>query len=167
MKKIKNALVALIICCLFLTSCQTKTEPAKDYVTLGLEFRNDTGKAIESLYLYDMGSFDQYNDLIPGFNVADGKWASGNSSSNPMGFLIRPAAEFYEIRVRFEDGSELLYPALELLNADYNGFIPNEICLMIPAESSLVRYNEDEAVVNGIDEAFASGFPMDGFFPPK
>lgn len=164
-KSITAILIALIICCLFLTSCQTKTEPAKDYVTLGFAFRNETGKTIESLYLYDMGSNNQYNDLIPGFNVPDGKWA--NESSTPMGFLIRPAAEFYEIRVRFEDGSELLYPALELLNANFDGFIPNEICLRIPAESSLVRYNEDEAVLNGIDEALFSKVPIDGFFPPK
>ena len=164
-KRIAVALVALLVCALFLTSCQTKTEPAKDYVTLGFAFRNETGKAIDSLYLYDMGSDNRYNDLIPGFNVPDGKWASG--ASNPMGFLIRPAAEFYEIKVRFDDGSELLFPTLELMNADYDGFLPNEICLRIPAESSLVRYNEDESVLNGIDEAFATRTPVDGFFPPK
>ena len=164
-KNIVLALIALLLCCAFLTSCQTKTEVAKDYVTLGFEFKNETGKTIVSLYLYDMGSSDKYNDLIPGFNVPDGKWAS--DSSNPMGFLIRPAAEFYEIRARFEDGSELLFPALELLNADYDGFLPNEICLKIPAETSVVRYNEDEAVVNGIDEAFASRVPMDCFKPSK
>ena len=165
-KSITIALVVLLVCGLFLTSCQSgKAEPAKDYVTLGFEFVNETGKTIDSLYLYEMGSDTQYNNLIPGFNVPDGKWAS--SSTNSMGFIIRPDAQFYEIKVRFDDGSELLFPALELMNVDYNGFIPNEICLRIPAESSLVRYNEDEAVLNGIDEAFASKTPIDGFFPPK
>lgn len=173
-KSVLIMLIALIVVgCVVLTSCQTKAqEPAVEYVNLGLELKNKTEKVITEYYLYETGAEFKYNNLIehiPG--LESGKWNSGKmkngASSYPMGYLIRPVAESYEVCVVFEDGTSMIIPDLELLKADSDGRLPNEISLKADAADVKVQFDDDPEVQPAIDAAIAAGVTLDGWYPAK
>ncbi len=167
-KSVIIALVALIVCSFaLLTSCQSSKAPQVENVILGLEFKNKTEKTITELYLYETGSEKLYNNIIPGFgeHLTDGKWASGKVKVYPLGFLIRPAADTYEVKIVFEDGTEMIIPDIALLTPDLNNNLPNEISFKPAAEDVKVQFDDDEEVQPGIDAAIAAGVPFDGYYP--
>ena len=174
MKKSLIIMLALVVAlCAVLTSCATKAEePAVEYTNLGLELKNKTEKVIVEYYLYETGAAQQYNNLIahiPG--IVDGKWNSGKmktgSSSYPMGYLIRPVAETYEVKVVFEDGTEMIVPDIELLKADSDGRLPNEISLKPDPNDVKVQFDDDPEVQPAIDAAIAAGVTLDEWYPAK
>ena len=169
-KSVIIALVALIICgCALLTSCQSAKGPKVEYVGLGLEFKNKSEKTITELYLYETGSENLYNNLIPGFgdHLTDGKWASGKVKVYPKGYVIRPYADSYEVKIVFEDGTEMILPDLELLKPDLDGHCPNEISIKSAAEDVKVQFDDDEDVQPAIEAAILSGITLDGWYPAK
>ena len=169
-KSVIIALVALIICgCALLTSCQSAKGPQVEYVGLGLEFKNKSEKTITELYLYETGSANLYNNLIPGFgdHLTDGKWASGKVKVYPKGYVIRPYADSYEVKIVFEDGTEMILPDLELLKPDLDGHCPNEISIKPAAEDVKVQFDDDEDVQPAIEAAILSGITFDGWYPAK
>jgi hypothetical protein len=169
-KSVIIALVALIICgCVFLTSCQSSKAAKPEYVGLGLEFKNKSEKTITELYLYETGSANLYNNLIPGFgeHLTDGKWASGKVKVYPKGYVIRPYADSYEVKIVFEDGTEMILSDIELLKPDLDGHCPNEISIKPAAEDVKVQFDDDEDVQPAIDAAIAAGVTLDGWYPAK
>lgn len=170
-KSVIIALVALIICgCVFLTSCQSSSKTAKpQYVGLGLELKNKTEKTIVEYYLYETGSTERYNNIIEHIEGIDGKWKSGKmktgASAYPMGFLIRPYAETYEVYVVFEDGTDMTVPGLELLKPDADGHVPNEISLKPDPMDVKVQFDDDPEVQPAIDAAIEAKVPLDGWIP--
>ena len=165
----KSALIMLIVlvvaACAVLTSCQTKAQgPAVEYTNLGLEFKNKTEKTIVGVYLYETGSAELYGNIVDGFDMG-GKWEAGKVKVYPMGFVIRPVAETYEIKLVFEDGSEMIIPELELLKADSDGRLPNEVSFKPDPNDVKIKFDDDEIVQPGIDAAIAAGVPFDGWYP--
>ena len=84
-----------------------------------------------------------------------------------MGYLIRPVAESYEVCVVFEDGTSMIIPDLELLKADSDGRLPNEISLKADAADVKVQFDDDPEVQPAIDAAIAAGVTLDGWYPAK
>ena len=164
-KSVLIMLIALVVFgCVALTSCQTKAED--NYVILGLELKNKTEKTIVEYYIYETGAKTQYNNLIAGMEEAvDGKWLGGKTKVYPKGFIIRPEAASYEVRVVFEDGSEMIVPEVELLKADSDGRLPNEISLKPDPNDVKVQFDDDADVQPAIDAAIDAGVPMDGWKP--
>lgn len=172
-KSVLIMLVALIVVgCAVLTSCQTKAQgPAVEYVNLGLELKNKTDKVIVEYYLYPTGSEDHYNNVIEGIEGLEGGWASGKmktgASAYPMGYLIRPVSDSYEVFVKFEDGTSMVVPDIELLKADSDGRLPNEISLKPDPADVKVQFDDDPEVQPAIDAAIASGITLDKWYPAK
>ncbi len=169
----KSALIMLIalivVGCAVLTSCQTKAqEPAVEYVNLGLELKNKTEKTITELYIYETGANFKYGNIIAFMEEAvDGKWAGGKTKVYPKGFVIRPVADSYEVQIVFEDGTEMIVPDLELLKADSDGRLPNELSFKPDANDVKVKFDDDADVQPAIDAAIAAGNTMDGWYPAK
>ncbi len=165
-KSVLIMLIALIVVgCAVLTSCASKG-PAVEYVNLGLELKNKTEKTITEYYIYETGAEKLYNNLITGMPEAvDGKWAGGKTKVYPKGFVIRPAADSYEVKVVFEDGTEMIIPDIELLKADSDGRLPNEISLKPDPNDVKVQFDDDADVQPAIDAAIAAGVTMDGWYP--
>lgn len=164
-KSVLIMLIALIVVgCVALTSCQTKAKV--NYVNLGLELKNKTEKTIVEYYIYETGAASHYNNLIAGMAEAvDGKWLGGKTKVYPKGFIIRPEAESFEIMVVFEDGTSMIIPEIELLKADSDGRLPNEISLKPDPNDIKVQFDDDEDVQPAIDAAIAAGVTMDGWYP--
>ncbi len=165
----KSALILLIVmvvaACAVLTSCQTKAqEPAVEYMDFGLEFKNKTEKTVVGLYLYPAGSAELYPNIVDGFGM-DGKWAAGKVKVYPKGFVTRPIADTYEVKLVFEDGTEMIISDIELLKADSDGRLPNELSFKPDANDIKVQFDDDEDVQPAIDEAIKAGIPLDGFVP--
>ncbi|MBR2282627.1 MAG: hypothetical protein IJ863_08400 [Spirochaetales bacterium] len=173
MKKSLIVMLALLVAlCAVLTSCATKAEAAEpqvEYTNLGLELKNKTEKVIVEYYLYETGSEERYNNVIEGIPGLDGKWNSGKmktgESAYPMGYLIRPVADSYEVKVVFEDGSEMIIPEIELLKADSDGRLPNEISLKPDPADVKVQFDDDPEVQPAIDAAIAAGVTLDKWYP--
>ena len=168
-KSTVTALVALIVCaCALLTGCQSSKAPRVEYVILGLELRNETGKNITECYLYETGSGDLYGNLIRFIpESAGGKWAGGNNPPALNGFVIRPAADTYKVKAVFDDGTYVTASYLELLLPDAEGNLPNEIALQLDAMGVRAVFDDDPAVQVAIDDAISAGITMDGWYPPR
>ncbi len=166
-KSVLIMLIALLVFgCVALTSCQSAKKADVDYVILGLELKNKTGKTITEYYLYETGAKELYNNIIEKMPEAvDGKWAGGKTKVYPKGFLIRPEAESYEAKVVFEDGSVMIVPDIELLKEDSDGRLPNEISLKEDPADVKVQFDDDADVQPAIDAAIEAGVPMDGWKP--
>ena len=166
-KSVLIMLIALIVVgCVALTSCQSAKKSDANYVILGLELKNKTGKTITEYYLYETGSENTYNNLIEHMPEAvDGKWAGGKTKVYPKGFLIRPEAASYEVFVVFEDGTSMVVPEIELLKEDSDGRLPNEISLKEDPADVKVQFDDDPDVQPAIDAAIDARVPMDGWMP--
>ncbi len=174
-KSLIIALALLVALCAVLTSCATKAEAAAEpevtYVNLGLELKNKTEKVVTELYIYESGAENLYNNIVAGIPGIDGKWNSGKmktgDSEYPMGFIIRPEAASYEAKLVFEDGTNMIVGDLELLKADSDGHLPNEISFKPDAMDVKVKFDDDEGVQPAIDAAIAAGVTLDGWYPAK
>ncbi|MBO4424890.1 MAG: hypothetical protein J5768_05185 [Spirochaetales bacterium] len=166
-KSVLIMLVALIVVgCAVLTSCQTKAQgPAVEYVNLGLEFKNKSEKTITGLYLYPTGSEELYQNIIPGFGMDGNLWTAGKVKVYPKGFIIRPVAESYEVKLVFEDGTEMIVPELDLLTPDSDGRLPNEISFKPDPNDVKIKFDDDADVQPAIEEAIAAGVTFDGWYP--
>ena len=166
-KSVLIMLVALIVVgCAVLTSCQTKAQgPAVEYVNLGLEFKNKSEKTITGLYLYPTGSEELYQNIIPGFGMDGNLWTAGKVKVYPKGFIIRPVAESYEVKLVFEDGTEMIVPELDLLTPDSDGRLPNEISVKPDPNDVKIKFDDDADVQPAIEEAIAAGVTFDGWYP--
>ena len=166
-KSVLIMLIALIVVgCVALTSCQSAKKADANYVILGLELKNKTGKTITEYYLYETGSENTYNNLIEYMPEAvDGKWEGGKTKVYPKGFLIRPEAASYEVLVVFEDGTSMVVPEIELLKEDSDGRLPNEISLKEDPADVKVQFDDDPDVQPAIDAAIDARVPMDGWYP--
>ena len=166
-KSVLIMLVALIVVgCAVLTSCQTKAQgPAVEYVNLGLEFKNKSEKTITGLYLYPTGSEELYQNIIPGFGMDGNLWTAGKVKVYPKGFVIRPVAESYEVKLVFEDGTEMIVPELYLLTPDSDGRLPNEISFKPDPNDVKIKFDDDADVQPAIEEAIAAGVTFDGWYP--
>jgi hypothetical protein len=167
-KRTVIALVALIVCaCALLTGCQSSKAPRVEYVILGLELKNNTGKAITECYIYDAGSDELYGNLVDFIDGAGGMWLSGKNAPSPKGFVIRPASDIYKVKVVYLDGTQMVVSGLDLLLPDAEGQLPNEIALIDDAMGVRAKFNEDPEVQLAIDDAIFMGATMDGWYPPK
>ncbi len=85
-----------------------------DYVSLALDLKNKTGVTITGCYIYPTGSADKGNSLAANWPDKD---ADGDNYEI-FAYIIRPAADTYDIYVEFEDGTNATWTGREI--ADYD-----------------------------------------------
>lgn len=83
------------------------------YVPFGLDFKNKTGVTITGLYLYPTGSEDKGN------SICSAEWIDKDNDPNEefyefQAYIVRPAAETYDIYVEFADGTNATWPGLTI-----------------------------------------------------
>ena len=61
----------------------------------------------------------------------------------------------------------MIIPDIELLKADSDGRLPNEISFKPDANDVKVQFDDDADVQPAIDAAIAAGNTMDGWYPAK
>ena len=93
-------------------------EPAAvTYVPLGLDFKNKTGVTITGLYLYPTGSEDK------GKSICAAEWVDKDNDPNEefyefQAYIVRPAAETYDIYVEFADGTNATWSGVAVVTND-------------------------------------------------
>ena len=90
---------------------------AVTYVPLGLDFKNKTGVTITGLYLYPTGSEDK------GKSICAAEWVDKDNDPNEefyefQAYIVRPAAETYDIYVEFADGTNATWSGVAVVTND-------------------------------------------------
>ena len=90
---------------------------AVTYVPLGLDFKNKTGVTITGLYLYPTGSEDK------GKSICAAEWVDKDNDPNEefyefQAYIVRPAAETYDIYVEFADGTNATWAGVAVVTND-------------------------------------------------
>lgn len=93
-------------------------EPAAaSYVPLGLDFKNKTGVTITGLYLYPTGTEDK------GKSICAAEWIDKDNDPNEefyefQAYIVRPAADAYDIYVEFADGTNATWSGVAVVTND-------------------------------------------------
>ena len=152
------------------------------YVILPLELKNKTNKQdkanarfITEFYLYETGATEAYGNMVEFLVGEDGqpleKWGYGKSSEGGIyafGFFIRPEAATYEVKLVFEDGTDLIIPDIDLLTPNADGFLPNEISIKdsLDPDFTEVSYDDgDPEPLQYLEQAMKIGIPLDNWYP--
>ena len=152
------------------------------YVLLGLELKNKTNKQdkanarfITEFYLYETGATETYGNMVEFLVGEDGqpleKWGYGKSSEGGIyafGFFVRPEAETYEVKLVFEDGTDLIIPDIDLLTPNADGFCANEISIKdsLDPDFTEVSYDDgDPEPLQYIKDAIDKDESLDHWYP--
>lgn len=131
------------------------------YVGLALNVKNKTGKTINELFIYDMTEDpDTYLDYYG--PIFDEPWldkdADGDNYEKNI-YIIRKAAENYQLMVVYEDGTEMTADLGALAMYD-------KISLKGPAAEDVKHEaNDDPADIAAMDALVAAGVATDGMYP--
>ena len=114
MKKIVSLVLAL--CMVFaLVGSALAEDPASGeatYKVLGLDLKNKTGKTVTGWYLYATGAEDKGDPLFT-------EWkADPDEAYEQYAYIVRDAADTYEVYVEFEDGTNATKEGIELTGFD-------------------------------------------------
>ena len=138
------------------------------YVCLGLELKNKTDVNITKMYFYETGgTAESYPDIIA-LNVEDGIWKPGKGGQYLFGYFVRPETKTYELKVVYEDGSELIVPDIDLFTPDGDGHLVNEISLKDAKDPDLEKIQYDDGYpepIAYINDAIVGALPLDGWLP--
>ncbi len=138
------------------------------YVALGLELKNKTELNITEMYFYEAGGkADSYPNVIPLW-CEDGLWKPGKGGQYLFGYFVRPEAKTYEMKVVFEDKSELVVPDIDLFTPDGDGHLVNEISLKDAVDPDLEKIQYDDGYpepIAYINDAIVGALPLDGWLP--
>lgn len=100
------------------TPVEVPAEPvAVTYVPLSLDFKNKTGLTITGLYLYPAGAEDKGNSICP-VEWIDKDNDPEETQYELLTYLLRPAADNYDLYVEFADGTNAIWAGLTI--ADYD-----------------------------------------------
>ncbi|MBR4165921.1 MAG: acid shock protein [Lachnospiraceae bacterium] len=156
------------------------------YVKIGLELKNkgEEELAITEFYLYEKGaSADKYPNVIGqmrdaenGFELAvdeNGEplkqWESGKGGLYLFCFFIRPVSEFYEVKLVFEDGSELIVEDIpNLVIPSSAGTLNNELSFKSATDPDATKIQFDDNLEDAIPYiavAMLLGDSADGWYP--
>ncbi len=99
------------------TEAPAPPETETTYIPLGLDFKNKTGVTITGLYLYPTGAADK------GKSICAPEWVDKDNDPNEefyefQAYIIRPAAETYDLYVEFADGTNATWPGLTIKTND-------------------------------------------------
>ena len=99
------------------TEAPAPVAAAVTYVPLGLDFKNKTGVTITGLYLYPTGSEDK------GKSICAAEWVDKDNDPNEefyefQAYIVRPAAETYDIYVEFADGTNATWSGVAVVTND-------------------------------------------------
>lgn len=128
------------------------------YVPLTLDFKNKTGVTITGLYLYPAGAAEKGNSICPA------EWLDKDNDPTEafyeiFAYILRPAADTYDLYVEFVDGTNATWAGLTITNYDKlslkNGIDP-ATWEQEPAEA------EDIALLDAVK---AAGKTSDNFYP--
>ncbi|MDR0841776.1 MAG: hypothetical protein LBN26_10425 [Christensenellaceae bacterium] len=152
------------------------------YAVLGLEIKNKTGKDIAEFYLYEEGGdYTQYNNMVGSeilaFDEAEGTselqaleapWVTGKGGLYVFSYFIRPVADYYEVHLVFDDGTELTIPEIDLFTLNADGFAANEISMKSSDDpfGTVPAYDDgDPEPLQYIQEALKIAPAADGWYP--
>lgn len=151
-----------------------------DYTTIKLEIKNKTSKkgeahTIKAFYIYEAGSSDK------GANILANVYPQGmeEGAEYVFGYVIRKAADTYNLEAVFDNDTSLIYEATEFSKPDGDGRISNEISVQSDTDSDVwkVQYDDGEAclaliqnaIINGVsyvsEEASEAKASLDSFVP--
>ncbi|MDL2235324.1 hypothetical protein LJC07_04120 [Christensenellaceae bacterium OttesenSCG-928-L17] len=150
-----------------------------NYVKIGVEFKNKTGKDIAELYFYEEGAEPtKYNNMVEHavyFNEdrtesfpLSNPWEAGKGGEYVHSYFIRPVSGYYEVYVVFSDGATLTIPELDMLTANAEGFTPNKLSMKSADDpfGTVPAYDDgDPEPVQYLAEAMSFAPSADEWYP--
>ena len=137
------------------------------YVALGLELKNKTDKNITEMYFYETDGDPTYPNIIQ-LQCEDGLWKPGKGGQYLFGYFIRQESKTYELKVVFDDKTELVVPDIDLFTPDGDGHLVNEISLKDAVDPDLEKIQYDDGYpepIAYINDAIVNELPLDGWLP--
>lgn len=135
-------------------------EPAAvTYVPLGLDFKNKTGVTITGLYFYPTGSEDK------GMSICSSEWLDKDNDPTEeyyefQAYIVRPAADTYEVYVEFADGTNATWSGVSVQTYDKLSLKDG----VDPAGWELEALDDPEDIAK-VDAVIDTGMTSDNTYP--
>ncbi len=132
-------------------------EIPEGYAALALNIKNKTGETINEVYLYPVGEEKGGSVVEAGWKDKD---ADGDNYEKNI-YIIRKAAEAFEVKVVFENGDEVTWTLQDALK------MYDKLSMKDGVDAGKWEHeaNDDPADIAAMDEIAAAGVTSDGWYP--